>query len=298
MATISFVTYSEHPEILPDDMLFSTALMRRGHEVHATVWDDPLVEWNNFDRVIIRSAWDYFKKSPIFFSWLDRLEQRNIPIWNSIPLMRWNADKTYLYELERHNIPVVPTCYIEQSHPTSLTAILQRTGWESYIIKPTISGGAYYTIKGRAGQAAEQEDYLREILQFSDVMIQPLIPSIYDPGEYSFIFFCSPEGVELSHTVIKTPKPGDFRIQENLGGQTVLVEPDRDLKAQAQHIIEQVWRIKRFDWLYARLDAVLHAGSLHLMELEMLEPSLFFMHYPSAAERLADIVVQRMMKCV
>jgi hypothetical protein len=45
------------------------------------------------------------------------------------------------------------------------------------------------------------------------------------------------------------------------------------------------------DCLYARVDGCMVDGRLHLMELELLEPSLFLAEHPDAAGRLADALV-------
>jgi hypothetical protein len=46
--------------------------------------------------------------------------------------------------------------------------------------------------------------------------------------------------------------------------------------------------------LYARVDAVMDEDVARLMELEMIEPVLFFSKAPGSAERMADAIAERL----
>src|SRR4051794_25838014 len=99
MTRIAFVTYAELPGLADDDHLAVEELRRRGCEVEPAVWSDPGVDWRRFDRVVLRSCWDYHRRLGEFLGWLDRMEREQIPLWNPARLVRGNVDKAYLADL-------------------------------------------------------------------------------------------------------------------------------------------------------------------------------------------------------
>jgi glutathione synthase/RimK-type ligase-like ATP-grasp enzyme len=325
-----FTTYAQHPALLPDDELAACELGKRGVSVTPAVWDDATIAWKRADAVIVRSSWDYFRKRAAFYHWLERLEREQVRIWNTVPLMRWNADKTYLQALERAGVPIVPTYWIypdvvkpehtalhktlyaaSETLATSMQALRTDAGASTknihrtaYILKPTFSAGSYHTMQFDLASASVQESPVSALLRTitlehgSAAMLQPLIPEVLFDGELSLIFFhdgTSHAGT-FSHAVRKTPAAGDFRIQEKYGGSTTPMTP-------APHILEQAHRAlstalslapQGSDWLYARVDGVMIETTFVLMEIELIEPSLFFSCNASAAERFASVLMQRL----
>jgi len=132
------------------------------------------------------------------------------------------------------------------------------------------------------GEPADEARFAEQ-LAMADCLVQPFVPEIQDPGEWSLIFF---DGV-FSHAVVKRPASGDFRVQENFGGTVRAADAPDALVAQAAQILA----LADERTLYARVDGVVRAGTLQLLELELVEPSLFFDAVPTAAERFADAVV-------
>ena len=117
-----------------------------------------------------------------------------------------------------------------------------------------------------------------------DCLVQPFVPEVQDPGEWSLIFL---DGV-FSHAVVKRPAAGDFRVQEEFGGTRHPADAPPELVAQA----ERVLALAGERTLYARVDGVVRGGLFQLLELELVEPSLFLDVVPAAAERFADAVVR------
>ena len=139
-------------------------------------------------------------------------------------------------------------------------------------MKPTIDGGAFNLEKVRS------DEVLRTIERAkAPTMVQPFLPSLAEEGELSLIFFRG----ELSHAVRKTPKAGDFRIQEHWGGR---FRPDiaRPHQVEAgQKTLEAMMSCSPIDEmpLYARVDLVRDLeGELCTIELEVIEPSLYLEH--------------------
>jgi hypothetical protein len=280
MSQIAFVTSSALPDLTDDDRLAVDALADLGLEAVPAIWDEERVDWSRFAAVVVRSPWDYFLRAGEFARWLDRLEALRAPLWNPAPLLRWNMDKRYLRELQRAGVRCVPTHWADHAHAESLGDVLRRHGWARAVVKPIVSGGAHETWTVDA-PAAEHEARFRR-LAASGAMVQPFVDEIRTEGEWSLLFFAG----EYSHAVLKRPAVGDFRVQEAHGGRRVPAEAPPDLVAAAGAVLDRV----SGPWLYARVDICRHEGAWSLMELEMLEPSLYLDTDADAAARFARAI--------
>lgn len=280
---IAFVTSNAAPQIHFDDIPLAAALQRRGVQPVAAAWSDPRVDWSTFDAVLMRTAWDYFKHYPQFLRWLDRMERDGIALRNPVALQRWNSDKHYLLELERGGVRIVPT---QVAAKQQLAAQLSARHGEELVVKPTVSGGAWHTVRGRAGDA-DLAQAIARLPDELDYLLQPFLPEILDAGEYSLMFFAS----GFSHAVCKRAAAADYRVQEEFGGRVDAVQPPAAVLAAARRALAVVAEIGHREWDYARVDGVVHRGDFLIMEIEMIEPRLFFTENPAAAEILARQLV-------
>ena len=233
---IGLVTWRGLPELAPDDRLLRDALVRRGADARAVVWDDPSVDWRAFSAIVVRSTWDYHKRFDEFHAWLASMD--GLPLWNPPSVLRWNTHKSYLLDLQSRGVEIVPTLLMPRG--------------QGFIVKPAVSATAFRT---------ERHD------TDVDVLVQPLVPEVLTDGELSFVFL----GKKFSHAVRKRAASGDFRVQTEFGGSVEPFAPCADLIAQAERIAACLGE----EWLYARIDCVARDGRLILMELEAAEPSLF-----------------------
>lgn len=282
---VFLVTCAALRELTDDDRPLLAELWKRGIKAEPAVWDDPATDWNAADLILLRSTWDYFLKPAAFAAWVARLESTGAPLWNPPATVRVNSDKSYLRALEAAGVSVAPTEWLARGTTVSLDELLAARGWNNAVVKPTVSGGAYLTAKVSRGEPAGQKA-LDEVLAHSDAMVQPFLAEIAAEGEWSFIFIAG----EFSHAVLKTPRAGDFRVQEEHGGATRRVDPPPALLAQAREAAIAGPR----PWLYARVDGVRRGGELVVIELELIEPALYLSHAPGAAARLADAVSARL----
>lgn len=308
MPRIALVTYAAAPDLTLDDRLLRTALEAAGAEVAPVVWSEEH-EWTAFDLVVLRSTWDYFHRPEEFASWLGDVERAGVDVLNPLKALRWNGDKRYLRDLDRKGVEIIPTIFLDRDAVLaagaasrdggSLASLLQSRGWSEAVVKPSISGGAHGTWRTSARDAAADEGRFRALRESckGDVMIQPFMPEVVADGELSLIFL---DGV-YSHAAVKRPKPGDFRVQQEHGGHYAPHDPSADLTEQAGRVVEAAAAsagVSRSDLLYARVDGVVQAGfggsRFLLMELECIEPSLFFLQHPAAAERMARSLVARL----
>src|SRR5262245_29573961 len=233
--TIAIATCRDYPDLIEDDRPLVPALAAAGVRAEAVPWD-AAADWTRFEAVLVLRVWDYFRRVPEFTAWLARLERERVRCLNPIPLLRWNMDKRYLRELAARGIPTVPTLWFERGDALSPDAVaerVRRTAWPDVILKPTISGGSWRTLHVAAGEVGSHADYLREVLADSGLMAQPFLPEVVEQGEYAFLFF----GGEYSHTALKRPKPGDFRVQWTHGGSQVAWTPSPATIEQARAVV-------------------------------------------------------------
>jgi len=273
MQQIALVSYAGCPELTDDDRLLLPALRHLGAEATSVVWDAP-VDWTQFDQVILRSCWDYHLRVNEFLDWVGRLEQSAVPIQNSPCLIRWNADKRYLRQLEAAGASIPQTVWIEDREEVSVHEILAARGWESAVVKPTVSASAHNLRRVFKGEPP--------VRLKGPAMVQEFIPEILSAGEWSLVFI----GGCYSHSVIKRPAPGDFRVQWQFGGDAVLA-------AAAEETVEGVTNLLATlpdQPLYARVDGIECKSGFVLMEMELIEPVLF-LGIAGASERFAKRIV-------
>lgn len=278
---IAFATCCTSPDLAKDDVHLAAALSDAGHHVEAAAWDDQTIDWTRYDTVIIRSTWNYHIHPQAFLAWLRKLESHQLQVANPVDILEWNMDKGYLADLRQLDVPIPPTLFLDDPQ-THLGEVFRNTGWKKAVIKPCISATAHNTWVVHPHTAAAETAKLHELLQTGRYMIQEFLEEVGIDGEYSLIFF----GQQYSHAVKKTPKKGDFRVQEQFGGLSSPTRPSGDIIRQATAILDTAVPFTSSPrLLYARVDGVIRKGIFTLMELELVEPSLFINNNPLAIQQ-------------
>lgn len=276
---IAFVTYCKSLDLTPSDKLLVKPLESFGHQVVAAPWDNPEIDWRQFDVLILRSCWNYHLKIDKFLRWLDNVSQLGIKLWNPYQIVRWNIDKKYLFELEKKGIAIIPTKLIKKNSHEPLENFFRDLTCQELVIKPVIGAMAENIIKVNEVEAVSKQKKFRTFLKQTDYLIQPLMPEIYQ-GEISMVFL----GKKFSHAAIKRPKQGEFRVNYRFGGRFERTDLSGDVIDQAKKIIDKV----KGNLLYARVDGIVRNGKFLLMELELVEPHLFLDLYPPSALQFAS----------
>jgi glutathione synthase/RimK-type ligase-like ATP-grasp enzyme len=277
---VAFVTWSGEPELVPDDRLAADACRKRRIAVEAVPWDLP-VDWSRYGAIVLRTTWNYHFEAPAFIAWIDDLDAARRPLWNPASVLRWNIDKRYLFDLERSGVSIPETILVAAGSRLRLSDLLARQRWHEAVVKPTVSANAFETWRVTHETAAAMQEAFDRIVTERDILVQRLLPEIYG-GEVSLLFFRG----EFSHAVDKVPRPGEFRVQEHLGGTS---RPCR-VNAQTIAACQRALACAPAPTLYARVDGVVAADGFTLIELEAIEPSLFLGHDPAAAERFAAAI--------
>jgi glutathione synthase/RimK-type ligase-like ATP-grasp enzyme len=284
--SIALATYDKRPELAPDDQVLVPALESEGFDVHRVVWSDADVRWESFDAVVIRSCWDYHLRIIEFNAWLDRLDLGGVRVFNSSSLIRWNSNKRYLVELAGHGTRTVPTRIVPAGHALCAAEILRDEGWPRAVIKPVISASGYETYAISVPLDDNGRATVERVTRAGDALLQPFADEVARVGEFSFVFI---DGVH-SHATIKRAGRGEFRVQTEHGGSVDPVHAPPPLVSQAAAILALLPETP----LYARVDGIERDGAFVLMELELIEPNLFFEHGTGSAARFAAAMRQRL----
>jgi len=283
---VCFVTCRRWPEISESDRLVARALEARGARVEGRAWNEPAADFEGFDAVVLRSSWDYHFEPQAFLAWLDRLERAGARVFNPPALVRWNVSKRYLTALQAAGVPTVPTAALADETEAGLEAIMRGHGWLACVLKPEIGASAHDTRLVTPDTLAEAATAIATGAIRRPVLVQPFVEQVRTRGEWSLIFI---EG-SLTHSVLKRPAAGDFRVQSHLGG-TVRAEPAPPAVGRAARAALAALPAVP---LYARIDAVETPDGALVMEVEVNEPGLFFTHAPpAAAVRFAEALLAR-----
>ncbi len=282
MRPLAFLTMDSLEDFVAYDHLAVAPLRARGWAVTDVPWRAE-TDWGRFEAVVIRTPWDYQDDPKAFLEVLERIDASGARLANPLEAVRWNLDKTYLRELEAAGVATVPTTWGDQLTPESLAGLFEHHGGE-IVIKPTVGANA-----DNAFRLTPEADARGALATFAALpfMAQPFVQSVVDEGEFSLFTF---DGA-YSHAILKTPAPRDFRVQEEHGGTIKAVAPEASLMDAATRALAAAPEAL----LYARPDFVrLADGSWALMELEIIEPSLYFPYDDASPERFADAFVRWM----
>jgi hypothetical protein len=277
---VAFATCSWFPDGVEEEWPAARAL---GAEFRR--WDDPGIDWHAYDRVVIRSTWDYTLRPREFLAWCAGVGTR---LRNSPELVAFNADKRYLEQLR---CATVPTLFLPPGDPLP-------TLRGEMVVKPNVSGGARET--GRFSPATHALAYeLIDRIQASGrvALVQPYLPAVDAEGEAAIVFL----GGEISHVLRKGPVLAPDEVAPTVAaGGPALAMLREDLVRAAEATPAELALARgvhaeladRFGPpLYARVDVARGTGDEPLlMELEAIEPRLYLHLSPGAAERLAAAV--------
>ncbi|HEX5787926.1 MAG TPA: hypothetical protein VFY03_07085 [Woeseiaceae bacterium] len=258
-------------------------LEARGWRVDCVPWRRPDVDWADWHAVYIGAPWDYTDDPARFLAVLAAIDAAGAVLVNPLALVHWNLDKRYLYELEAKGAAIVPTTWYARFVDADPARWFDEHGTDRIVIKPRVGANAADTFVLERPPAAPVLRQLAGLFAERPFLIQPFLASIRDPGEYSLFYL----GGALSHAIRKVPKPGDFRVQEEHGAEILAAEPDAELRSAGERVMALVAPAPA----YARADFVPGVdGRWLLMELELVEPSLYLRMHRDAPARFAQAI--------
>lgn len=279
-----FVTLQDPTGHVIDDHLCEPIFKERGWRLESWPWTEPH-PWHEADLIVLRSCYDYWMSPGPFDEFLMARESENARILNPPRLVRWNNSKRYLIHLGGMGVPVVPSLILD-SHtlPEDLPDFLAaHPGVSEFVVKPLIGSGGFEMEK------LPREKLVRESFP-KEVIVQPFLPEIHK-GEWSAIFLNG----QPSHPVVKEATGGEYRVQDSHGGTTRGVSWDDQptLQDHAQRVADAMKTLALPLPCYARYDFVegSEPGQMLLMEVEVIEPTLFLQHDKDAPQRFVDAIL-------
>lgn len=248
-------------------------------------WDDPDVTWAGFSLVVVRSVWDYPRRRDELLGWAERVAAL-APLANPPGILRWNSDKRYLLDLARAGVPVVPTTIAAPGEPVA---------WPrgEVVVKPTVSAGSIDTDRYPEERRAEARAHVARLhADGRAAMVQPYLSAVETRGEAALVYL---DGA-LVHTVRKGPMlmpglvtVGGLFVEEDIR-PAVAGDAEREVARRTLDAIPG----REAPLLYARVDLVFtDDGEPLVLELELVEPSLFLAHGTGVAEALVRAIARR-----
>ena len=282
---LAILTSIDMPNMLPYDMEVIALLEKRGVETTILIWDKIITrspqELQQFDAILIRTIWDYFLKYDEYLKLLNLLEASKVPVFNPVEILKWNANKKYLQQLQNECFDIIPTIFNLNNDKDSFAVAISKD-WKKVVLKPVISGNSYHTfvIDG------EDEHKFNQLIDKHYInrpyMLQEFIPEISN-GEISTIYFSN----GYSYSVTKVPPVGEYRVQFDYGGIYHFGDVDPIIKNTCDRIAA------RFEnkLLYQRVDGVWRDGKFLIMEVELIEPDIYLNLNNNALSNWVDALV-------
>lgn len=293
MNTVYLVSSLELIHADKESVYLADALQKREITTKIVCWDDPNIDWNKADLVISRTTSTYFQNPSKFLIWAKQVEETTT-LWNSYPVMEWNINKRYLLHLQNNGVQMPETILIPKNTEQPIQSILDMIPWGDFIIKPSIAAGSG-GLRRFTKDDSEFENHFKKLNRYGfiqkysfgdykflpcDTIIQPFIPEILGNGEASLIFF----GGEFSHCMLKKVKLGDIRAHPAFGGEISIYEPSEKEVEVALSCLELVG----YPTEYARVDMIPTDSTPLIIEVELLDPNLFFNYLPETVESFAN----------
>jgi hypothetical protein len=192
----------------------------------------------------------------------------------------WNVDKRYLADIAAAGVPTIPSEFFAPGQTPHLPD-------GEVVVKPAIGAGSV-----GAQRFTDRDAALDHVAQLhangSTALVQPYVRQV-ESGETALVFI----GGRQSHAFTKAPilpPPGSRPPFDESGtyAEESLRPADPDfelwdlgyatLSAAAAHLGVDV-----SEFLYARVDVIGGPGEAHLLELELVEPSLGWRQLAGAA---------------
>ena len=256
-----------------------------GWDVSFIPWDLSDVNWDEYDIVLIRSTWDYQSRIQEFLKVLESIDKSKSLLLNPLPIIHQNIEKTYLIELEAKGIDTIPSIFQKKFNTEKVMQSFSDFNCDKIIIKPVVGANADNIILGSKFEIKSQLHEIKSVYSELPYIIQPFLNSVLKEGEFSLMYFNN----KYSHAISKIPKEGDFRVQEEHGGKINII---KKVPKEIQNLADKVIKILPKNCFYSRIDILLMHGKPKVIEVELIEPSLYFNLDPESSKMFAHELIE------
>ena len=280
MKRCAYLVMDDPGDFVTDYHVSFDAMAELGWQVDCVSWRNPEYDWNQYDAVYICTPWDYPDDPALFMKSLEAIEASSAKLINPISLVHWSLAKTYLRDLAERGGAVVPSLWFEEFDGRQVDNWFGQLGADRVVIKPQVGTNSAHQVVLRHPVSDDTLSELRQVYKDRPFFVQPFLSNVQSEGEYSLFFFDN----EYSHAILKTPEQGDFRSQEEHGAEIKPVVASDDQIAAAEQLLSLVEPKPT----YVRVDLVRDDDDNYLlMELELIEPSLYLRTDGGSAMRFA-----------
>jgi hypothetical protein len=279
MRRCAYLTMDDFGDFVSDADLSFAPMAELGWDVEMVPWRSD-TDWNGYDLVYICTPWDYQNDVPAFFEVLERIDASSAKLVNSIDLVHWNLEKNYLRDLESRGADIVPSLFHDHFDAGDIDGWFSAHDKDRIVVKPLVGANSDHIVVLTRPVPLEVIDELQETYASRPFFVQPFMDHVLSEGEFSTFFFNG----EYSHAILKKPEAGDFRSQEEFGADILSVDAPQVLIDTAHDVVALVQPLP----VYVRADFVRDdADRFLVMELELIEPSLYLRTDPRSAARFA-----------
>lgn len=270
-------------ELPPQERAGHAALTEAGKRIgldfEIAYWDDADLPKRGAAGAIIRSCWDYHERPEAFVDTLKTHQRAGLKVLNGPDVVAWNMRKTYLREL---GDAAIETIWADRADARVVAQAFEALDAAEIVLKPQVGAGSRETVRLKRNGWSEADliDAPR-----GPAMIQPFLSAIQTEGERSLFWF----GGVFSHAIRKAPAAGDWLA--NIPGKTTFMADPAPPQALAA--AEAARARAPGDLLYVRIDLVLgDDGRWRVIEIEAIEPYLFFDFAPEGADVFAGAIAR------
>lgn len=282
MRRCAFLTLDDPGDYVIDDEWAIGPLTDLGWMVSTVSWKQTDRHWSDFEAVVVRSTWDYWDDVSDFLATLEEIDRQS-RLANPLHLLHWNLRKTYLRDLRDRGVGIVPTIWLDGLVPSDLAGQAECFGVDQLVVKPQVGANGDDAFRITAADDSERVARIAGHLSRRPCMLQPFRSNVLIEGEFSLFYFNG----RFSHAILKTPRAGEFRCQEERGARVSPIDPEPALARSGSRALAAVTPRP----LYARADFVRNdGGNFELMELELIEPSMYLRMHPEAPGRFANAI--------
>lgn len=269
---IAIVSCDKWINIVKEDILLKIELNNKLIDVDIISWQDKNIDYKKYDALIIRSIWGYQDYIEEFTLWLNSLKNNKTKVFNNVDILLTNLNKYEQFKiLDKNEIPHIKTFFIEKENINQINNIYKE--YKDIVLKPIISGSGNNTfiisdnIKKNNIELKDVKQKFDKVLNKVNnyIMVQPFVKEIND-GELSVVVING----NISHAGVRYTN-----VFNNVNQIKIISVNDLDKKVLS--IVNKCHNIKEYkDALYMRVDLVKINNDYKVMELELVEPQLFF----------------------